>query len=656
MKIKAGVFFLVLFCLVGRNLYAQNNKGNELDSLRKKEESFQDSVEITASFIRLTNLQLFKTGTQTQPLDTTLRNFQNYNPLYQPRNPTIGLGSLGLAYRDLLFDPAKTIGFDAGFHSLDRYLLRPENVTYYRARSPYTDLYYVNGSFQEQIFRVTHSQNIKPNWNVGANYYRIGAEGFYVNQKADHLNAAIFSWYESPDKRYNLLVNGVFNTIKAGENGATVNDSIFSGTKSLRKDAEIVRLSETGSNRPRQTWRHQSFNLHQFYYIGRIDSLKKDSVSMQILPTQRVAYSISYNREKYKFFRNERDLYGAFPAIALTDSLLTNDSTRVNNLRNEFTYSFYLRGKTVSFLKNEIKLDLGLQHDLYHFDQKSDSSNFQNLTLKAGLGYRFSDGVNILANLQQIAQGRNSGDFLYEASSNFLLSKSLGRIVLGAYSQNKSPERMFEKVNYQFQNWDRRFDRLKINNLSFLYENSKFQFSAKADYYRIGNYLYYRETSPSKQIEPAQFDKSINLLKISVGKDFKLGRFNLENFVVYQKSDFQDILRTPEIYTYHSFYYSSRIFKVLYTNIGFDVRYNSPFKAPAYAINVSQFYNDQAPVEYQSYPLVDVWIKATLRRASLFVKYDYANQGLFSKGFYTVKTYPMQDALLKFGLSWKFYN
>lgn len=652
------LFKILLFVLLGSSafdLYAQDPNEN-LDSLRKKEEENIDSVVFTAKYIRYTTRQLLNQGTQTRQIDTSLINFQNYSPLYQPKRPTIGLGSLGIAYRDLLFTPNRKIGFDAGFHALDHYLLTQDDIRYYRARSPYTELYYVNGSLQEQVFRVTHSQNVKRNFNVGANYNRIGSEGFYANQNADHLNAALFTWYESPGKRYNLLANALFNTIKAGENGSTTNDSIFISTTSLRKDAQIVRLKATGPDRPQQIWKQKSFFLKQSYNIGRIDSLISDSLGTQILPTQRVSHAVTYTTDRYKFFRNEPDLLGALPTITVPDSTRTNDSTMVSNLRNEFNYSFYLRGKTVSFLKNEVKLDLGLQHDLYTYEQKDYKANFQNITLKAGIGYRFSDKINIEANLQQIAQGRNAGDFLYEANTNFLLSKSIGRIVLGAYSQNKSPDQMFERVDYQFHKWDLSFDRMKVNNLSFAYENPKLRFYGKAEYFLIDNYHYYKETAIARQVEPAQLSNSMNLLKISVGKDFRFGKFNLENYVVYQKTDYQDVLRTPEIYMYNSFYYATRLFKVLYTNIGFDVRFNTPYNNPAYSINTSQFYNNNSPVEFSSKPVVDVWIKANLKRTSLFVKYDYASQGLFSNGFYTVNKYPMHDALLKFGLSWKFYN
>lgn len=648
------IFFLLLFGACG-SLFAQK-QGNDLDSLRKQEDQILDSVVATAKFIRYTTRSLLNSATQTVPIDTTLRNFQNYSPLYQPGRPTIGLGSLGIAYRDLLFSPSKTIGFDAGFHALDHYLLAQDDIKYYRARSPYTELYYVNGGFQEQMLRVTHSQNVNQKLNFGANFNKIGSDGFYANQDADHLNAAIFTWYEAPAKRYNLLANALFNTLKAGENGSITNDSIFTGESSLRKDAEIVRLSATEANRPRQTWRQNSFFVKQSYYIGRMDSLKSDSTGMQILPTQRVSHAITYSSDRYKFFRNEPDDLLALPDIPVPDSLFTNDSTKVNNLRNEFTYSFFLRGKTVSFLKNEVKLDLGLQHDLYHYEQMAFKEDFQNITLKAGIGYRFSDRVNVIADLQQIVQGRNAGDFLYEANTNFLLSKSLGRIVLAAYSQNKSPEKMFERVSYQFHQWDKNFDRVKINNLSFLYENPRIQFSARAEYFLVSNYLYYKETAIARQIEPVQLDDNVNLLRLSVGKDFKFGKFHFDNYLVYQKTDYMDVLRTPEFYAYQSLYFAMRVFKVLDTNLGFDVRYNSTYLNPAYSINTSQFYNNTNAVEFSSEPVVDIWIKANLRRASLFLKYDYANQGLFSKGFYTVNKYPMQDALLKFGINWKFYN
>lgn len=633
--------------------------GAEIDSLRKKEEQGQDTVILTAKYIRYTTLRLLQDSTQTFPIDTSLNNLENYNALYQPQRPTINLGNLGLAYREMLFSPRKNIGFDAGFHSLDLYFYAQDSVKYYRAQSPYTQLNYTNGGQHEQLFRATHSQNIKPNLNFAAVYNRIGAPGFYQNQKADHTNIALSSWYQSPEKRYTLLANTIINMLKAGENGSVLNDTIFTSVSKLPgRNAETVRLSNNASqsgfaaNRSRQTWKSVNFMLKQFYYIGKVDSLTSGSGGT-ILPTQRVSHTISYNTNRYKYFKNEADTYNAFPKGSI--SLLTEDSTQVKNLRNELMYSFYLRGRQVKFLKNEVKLDVGIEHNWYEYRQMAYKNTFQNITLKAIAGYRFSDRINLNANLQQISQGAYAGDFLYEATSNILLSNLVGRIVLGAYLLNKSPEEIFDRANYQYHKWNLDFGRSKISNLSFAYVNPKFNFFAKAEYTLSTNYLYFKETATAKQVIPT-VEPNLNVLKITAEKSFSYKKFTLRNFAAYQKTDASAILGLPKLYIYNSLYFSNRFFKSVDAQIGLDSRFNSSYKAPSYAINISQFYVSQKAVEFSSYPVMDVWIKASLRRANIFFKYNYINQGLFSKGYYTVNRYPMPDKAFKFGVSWNFYN
>lgn len=196
---------IVLFCLcctllcagevVAQDLKTTVNQNKELDSLRNKLENGKDSVVFTSRYIRYTTLKLTKDSIQTLPLDTSLRGIQNFSPIEQPRRPTINTGNVGLAARALLFEPAKNIGFDAGFHSLDWYALNHDDIIYYKARTPFSNLYYA-GQFSgdaQQIFKVMHSQNVNKNLNVGASYNRIGANGLYTRQRGDVLNGTFFS-------------------------------------------------------------------------------------------------------------------------------------------------------------------------------------------------------------------------------------------------------------------------------------------------------------------------------------------------------------------------------------------------------------------------------------------------------------------------------
>ncbi len=643
-----------------------NANKKQQDSIRKALDGEKDSVVFTAKYIRYTTLKLTKDSIQTIALDTSLVGTQNFSPLFQPRNPTVGTGNLGLAATSLLFNPAKSIGFDPGFHSFDYYVLNHDDVKFYKARSPFTSLYYVSGGEKEQMMKLTHSQNIKKNWNFGANFNRIGANGVYSKQRGDHLNAAIFTWYESPNNRYNLWVDGVFNTLKAQENGSITNKDIFTpgATKLVTKLAEPIRLYTA-----KQLWRKNAILIKQSYFVGRIDSTGKTS-NQNILPTNKISHTFIFDNSSFSFKKDELEGESdrVFPTTTAYDPQYTNDSTNVKHIQNEFIYSFFLRAKGSSVIKNELKVDAGIRHDFYNYEQYNvlrsglnsyfDRLRFQNVTLLGVLGYRFSNRFDLDLNVQQIFQGRNIGDFLYDAKSNLLLSKKAGRIVMGAYLQNKSPEQIFNEYKGNHYEWNatNNLDRTKIANFTFSYLNDALKLDASAAYYLVTNYLYFIEDpNKPKGILPAQESSGINLLKISVGKRFTYKSYHLDAYVVYQKTDSKNLLRTPEVYTFNSLYKDQTFFKVLKTQIGFDIRYNTSYTSLSYSPAASQFYNTVSPI-FSSKPVIDIWVKAGLRRANLFVKYEYLNQNLFSNGFYTVNDYPMQDKLLKFGVSWNFYD
>lgn len=636
----------------------QENSGTEdLDSLRKNLDAKKDSVVYNATYIKFTKEEFLRDSTRLFPLDTTTNGFHRYRVLDQPENPSINLGLNGLAYRDMLFNPEKTIGFDAGYHYYDRYLIKPEDVKYYRARTQYTNLFYMTPAFgrlTEQMFLAEHSQNIKPNWNIGASYATKGSRAFYgaPGQQADvlvasHLNAAIWTWFESKNKRYNLLANGTFNTLKGLDNGSILNDSIFTVPTNISPEFEQSRLRNA-----KHDWRNNTIYIKQFYNIGKQKQI--DSASA-VLPTQRISYTLSYQTQKFTFKNEGFDATGLLKNYYIfTDSSRTADSTAINHLQNEFNYNFYLRGKSVSFLKNELKANVGIRHDYYHFNQFTTDLKFQNVSLLGTADYSFNDKASLNINLTQIIQGRNFGDFLYQAQSEIKLGNKIGRIVLEAYSQNQSPAIIYERQISNHYQWNLNFQKTKTQNVAFSYLIPKSNFKVKAEYLLRSNHLYFNADANGDAI-PAQFGANINLFKFTLKKNFKFKKFNFDNFVVYQKTDFENILRTPEIYTFHSFYFTNTFFKVLKASFGFDVTYFGSYTAPSYAVAIGQFYN-QENVRFDTAPIVDLWARTNWKRANLFLKYDYANKGLFNNGYYTVNQYPMPFSLAKFGVSWKFYD
>ncbi|WP_233603738.1 putative porin [Pedobacter sp. KBW01] len=663
------ICFLIIVLMGINKAFAQDLKtsvgtNKELDSVRKKLDGGKDSVVFTAKYIRFTKLSLTKDSIVLLPLDTSTTNIQNYSPLLQPTHPTISNGNMGLSARPLLFEPSKRIGFDVGFHSLDYYALTPEDIIYYQARTPFTSLYFVSAGQKEQLFRAIHTQNIKRNWNVGVNFNRGDSKGFYARQRGDNLNVAVFSWYQSPSKRYNMWASAIFNTMRGYENGSVTSaKQIFNPDYStISREAEPVNLSSA-----RNIYKKNTLFLKQTYYVGRIDT--SANANNAVLPTNKLTHTFEYNTNTYDFLKNETDVNNVLPP-GIASTTFTNDSTRVLHVKNEFIYSFFLRPKNSSVIKNELKVDAGIRHDYYKHEflgLKLDGTSYeqsrayyQNITVLGAAGYRFSSNVDFNLDLQQILQGENAGDYLYEAKSKILLGKTIGRIELGAYAQNQSPSTIYDYYHGNHYKWTNNdFKNTKILNLSFNYINDKYDLTAGAKYFLTSNYLYFAadHSNGTTAILPKQATADISLIRIDVLKKWRFGKFALENYVAYQKTDKNAVLRTPEIYTYNSIYFNNTFFKVLKANIGFDVRYNSEYANYLYSPATAQFYIDEDnPVNLQSKPIVDVFFKANLKRANIFVKYDFVNQGLFQKGYFTVNRYPMQDALLKFGVSWNFYD
>jgi len=699
MPYKLRYILLLLICVCTQVAFAQIQRGNNnqddpqrrvnlrdtgttsgkkltddqmLDSLRKKQDRKKDSVVFNSKFIRITNERLLRDSTQLRPLDTGLYNYENYSPLLQPRSPKISLGNTGLPARSLLFEPSHTIGFEPGLHELDPYMLRPEDINYYRARVAYTQLYLVGYTgVKEQIFKITHAQNINPRLNVGFNLNFTGSRGYYSNnnvlaQNVSDVNAAAFTWYESKSKRYNLLANLIYNNIKAPVTGSILNDSIFV-TGSLDKSSQPVRLPASYEN-----WKGASFYLKQFYYIGRIDSTSNGKGKANILPTQRVAYTLKYEATKYEYLQNGDDTYNVFPDYYYSSNR-SRDSLSVTHLQNDFSYSFYLRSRGEKVNKNELKLDLGLTQDIYTYGQyvsdttlnqygvkvvlpaKVQSNSFQDLTVKGRMSYKLSDKAALEANVQQIVQGRDFGDFLYNAKLTLAGNDKAGKIILEGYSQSSTAPLVYTSWISNHFIFHNKFSNQKTNSVSFNYINSPLKLDFKAEYFLITDYLYFTAQDNGIDAHPAQLGGSINMIKLSFGKSIAWRRWHFDDYFVYQKTDYQATLRTPQFYNYASIYYKALFFNVLYSNIGMDVRYNSTYVAPSYAPGLGQFYNGPN-VTFSSYPVATIFLKATLQRTNLFIMYDYANQGLFSKGYYTVNRYPQQDAALKIGVSWAFYN
>ena len=89
--------------------------------------------------------------------------------------------------------------------------------------------------------------------------------------------------------------------------------------------------------------------------------------------------------------------------------------------------------------------------------------------------------------------------------------------------------------------------------------------------------------------------------------------------------------------------------------VGFDFRYNTGYYANGFNPATGLFYN-QYEKELGYYPYFDAFVNIKWKRARIFVKYEHINKGLNGNQYYTVIDHPMNPRMLRYGLSWRFWN
>lgn len=641
---KKIVFLFILSCVVVGQIKAQKEEEattSALDSMRKKQDEGLLRFRYNSKFIKTTNEQLLRDSIVLLPLDTVQNNFRFLGNSIIPTRPIITIGGYGLAQRALLFEPDQQIGLRLGRNTWDAYMLYPSDIQYYKARVSYSEITYVSSGNLEEIFKAKLAQNINRYWNWGLNFNRIGGDGFFARQNVGIINGALFTWYHSPKNRYQLLSNICFNTYKAQENGGLVVADAFDPSLSFSKRAIQSNLESALHNNKQNSW-----YIKQSFRLGTEDT---SHITVRRTQRQQISHSLLILQQEYGFTNSGEQVFTVFQNYYLNTST-TNDYTKLNHVQNDWVYDFLITGKK---FKNELNLSWGIQHDWYELRQLESKKQFQNISLKGRFNYRFSQALLLNAELTQITIGENYGDYKYDFTAKF----ALGNHLLNLYAKfvNQSPLYLYQHQMSNNLIWQNNFEKTQINLLKAEYAYPKIRFKLGTSYYLINNYTYLK-TDVTTQVAPYQDKELINFAQVYLQKDFLLWRFHLDNLIYLQASNQLDILATPKFYSRHSCYYADTYFKVLHTQIGTDISYHSKYYNPSYIPNIGQFYTSTEKIMLANVPIWDVWISFIIKKANIFVKYEYLNQGIRNQGYYLANAYPMPDSMIRYGIIWRFYE
>lgn len=591
--------------------------------------------------------------------ETDITDFYKYYPVPYT---LLHLGNTGNAGYSLLYTPMAKAGWDAGFHAFDAYKFTLENTKFYKTTKPFTQLSYQIAKGQEQVIKILHTQNPRPNLNFGLEYRLINSPGYFITQNTNHNNYRLFSNYQGVRKRYAAYMTLLGNSINSSENGGIKNDTFLTSPNFTKAFSIPVKLGAASPDPPNpflttintgNSYRELTFFLRQYYDIGKKDSIIiNDSTTDYLFYSKlRFQHTFTYTSSSYQFKDNNTDsaLYQEWYDTTLNkrDTLKLIDSWKI--MSNDFSIlqfpdtknsgQYILAGARLENIKGTFSLG---------------SNSFYNIVLHGEYRNKTRNKRwDILAKGEFYLNGLNSGDYSAYATLSRYLNKRWGNISLQFSNVNRSPSFIFNaKSSFNFGN-SSSFNKENILILKATAENPFINLSA-ANYF-ITNYVYYKNYSQTEQ-----YNKIINLLQLSATKKIKLSKkWNWYSEITVQLTDAAAPIRVPLIFTRNRIMYENVLYKNLNLGTGFEFRYYTAFKGYNYSPLMGQFIT-QDTVTIKNKPDISAFVHFRIKSFTAYIRAENLNtlsfQSGLSKNNIGIPQYLYPGFMIRFGIQWSFVN
>lgn len=622
------------------------------------------------------------------PVDTLQHDFQNTNDTGGPTGHYTYLGNLGSPRISHIFFERKD---PEQFFFLDPYdftVIEPEDVVYTNTKSPFTNLtYYKQGgsSDGEERFKAYFAVNANKRLGFGFNIDYVYGRGKYMNQSTALFNGDLFAYYLGD--KYNMHFSFINDNLKVAENGGIVDDRYVTRPLDMAEGGKVYANDEIPTNLS-QVWNHNT-GYHAFlthrYNVGfyRENPDAKDTVNTEVfVPVTSFLHTlkVDINRRQYISY-DETQNQQYFQNNYLTD--VQRDETEQLAVKNTFGISLregfnkWAKAGLTAFMSHEYRR-FTMTDTIARTPGQRIPTDYVENTISVGGQLIKEQGQTLHYNVMgEIALvGEDAGQFQIQGKGdlNFRLFSDTVRLEANAYIKNLNPifyYRHFHSKHYWWDNDD--LSKIMRTRLEGKLSVDRWKTQLKAGVENIKNYTYldntsvkYTETSSDKEVTTYKNDVAvrqnsgnIQVFSAALRQDFKLGIFHLDNEITYQKSSNQDVLPLPELTLYHNLYIKFGLAKkVLQIEMGADVRYFTQYYAPDYAPAIGQFYLQNKETRYKlgGYPLLNGYINLHLKRTRIFIAMYNLIQGQGEKSYFLAPHYPLNPRLLKFGLSWNFFD
>lgn len=581
------------------------------------------------------------------PVDTTILNFQNDNHIDRFSIANSYRGNLGSPLQSKIYfnRPERNdfIFADAYFP----YIKQIESATFYNTNKPFSSLYYLTGGtnyYEDEQIRFLFTANANKKLNFGTTLDYLYARGEYKNIASKRFAGSLFGTYDG--KKYKATFHASANSHSNYENGGIQDTMYINGSIVYPPNNIPVNINGYSSYRHNQVFYNHQYNIG----IDRPIRINEDSVRFEYVPVTIFAHTIQLDDMRKKYYESvvEKDFY----ENTYTAGKKTQDTASLFMLTNRVSVSMaeefnkWMKFGLTAYLENDIR-KYGYLTDTV-FSHKNESNTRLGGVLSKNQGKLLRYNING----ELTFMGPKVGDFLLNGNlaSSFKLWKQEIGLVARGYVKSQEPSYFMEYYDSNHFRWRNNFSKTYTTHLGGVFSIPTLGFKFDLSVENISNYIYF-----NNKALPEQFAENIQVVGADLKQDFHLGKFTLENNVVYQLSSHQEKLPLPDITLYHNLYYHDLWFKVLGVQMGVDMRYHTAYYAPSYMPATGQFYV-QNEMKIGNYPVMNLYLNAHLKRTRFFAQYYHVNH-LFMKGdYYSMPYYPLYPSIFKMGLTWNFYD
>lgn len=600
-----------------------------------------------------TDYKIIDHKNDTTYFDTTLTidKYYKFNYLRQDNFELLPFHNQGQTYNNLGYDFNGVALYPGmGARAMHFNFFEVRDIDYYKVPTPTSKLFYRTGLTQGQVLNAMLTLNTSERTNFSIAYKGLRSLGKYRNALSSHGNMRFTFLHSTKINRYSIKGHIVAQDLTNEENGGLTDLSL---QYFITKDDNFTdrdRL-ETRFTDGESTLRgNRYYFTHRYNIWHRYDTVKKRESYL------RVGHTLNYERKHHGYNQPAANsIFGDAFGSAIRD-------------KNSF-YTFYNQGYVA--LKSPVVLgEVTFNASNYNYTYKYNSAAVLdnqiipnkldgNVISVGGTWKTNYKKFNIDADAATVVSGNITGNYL-KATASFK-QDSLFTFTGSFLTNTRSPNFNFElnQSNYIAYNWRNHLKNERYRTLFFELSSDKI-LDASAQISQIDNYTFFSDTTRATnyQPKPLQADKTVNYLKLKVGKTLTLGKFSLDNTVMYQKvAQGSSVFRVPELVTRNSLYFTDYLFKgdPLFLQAGVTLNYFTKYYANAYNPVLAEFHlqNDQ---KIGGYPVLDFFINAQVQRTRLYLNFEHFNTFLNKENnYFTAPRYPYRDFVIRFGLVWNFF-